>query len=94
MLLRGRCDAVFTDDPRGGVDVVDWKTGPPARGHDAEAATVQLAAYRLAWHRLTGTPLNEIRASFHHVRDNVTVRPADLYDAADLIALIRTVPVD
>ena len=32
LVLRGRCDAVFTDAPDGVVDVVDWKTGPPRSG--------------------------------------------------------------
>jgi DNA helicase-2/ATP-dependent DNA helicase PcrA len=92
LLLRGRCDAVFTDAPDGLVDVVDWKTGPPRTGADATAAAVQLAVYRLAWHHLTGEPLDRIRASFHHVAANVTVRPADLLDEPGLTALIRSVP--
>jgi DNA helicase-2/ATP-dependent DNA helicase PcrA len=92
LLLRGRCDAVFTDAPDGLVDVVDWKTGPPRAGADATAAAVQLAVYRLAWHHLTGEPLDRIRASFHHVAANVTVRPADLLDEPGLIELIRSVP--
>ena len=57
LLLRGRCDAVFADDPDGIVDVVDWKTGGPPAGDEAEAAAVQLAVYRLAWHHLSGVPL-------------------------------------
>ena len=35
LLLRGRCDAVFTDAPDGLVDVVDWKTGAPPTGAEA-----------------------------------------------------------
>ena len=35
LLLRGRCDAVFTDAD-GMVDVVDWKTGQPKSGADAD----------------------------------------------------------
>ncbi len=92
LLLRGRCDAVFTDAPDGLVDVVDWKTGPPRAGAEAEAAAVQLAVYRLAWHHLTGTPLDRIRAAFHHVAAGVTVRPADLLDEEALVALIGSVP--
>ncbi len=92
LLLRGRCDAVFTDAPDGTVDVVDWKTGPPKTGAEATAAAVQLAVYRLAWHHLTGEPLENIRAAFHHVAANVTVRPADLLDEQALTELIRSVP--
>jgi DNA helicase II / ATP-dependent DNA helicase PcrA len=92
IVLRGRCDAVFTDAPDGSVDVVDWKTGPPKSGPEATAAAVQLAVYRLAWHHLTGTPLESIRAAFHHVAADVTVRPADLLDEAALTELVRSVP--
>ncbi|MGZ4631193.1 MAG: UvrD-helicase domain-containing protein, partial [Actinomycetes bacterium] len=92
VLLRGRCDAVFTHDD-GVVDVVDWKTGTPKTGLDAEVAAVQLAVYRLAWHHLSGTPLDQIHAAFHYVGANRTVRPADLLGHDELVALIRSVPV-
>jgi DNA helicase-2/ATP-dependent DNA helicase PcrA len=92
VLLRGRCDAVFTDAPDGLVDVVDWKTGRPPSGAAAEAAAVQLAVYRLAWHHLSGVPLDRIRAAFHYVAANRTVRPADLLDADGIVALVRSVP--
>jgi DNA helicase-2/ATP-dependent DNA helicase PcrA len=92
VLLRGRCDAVFTDAPDGVVDVVDWKTGTPPTGDEAAAAAVQLAVYRLAWHHVTGTPLEQVRAAFHYVAVNRTVRPADLLDHDALVALLRSVP--
>jgi DNA helicase-2/ATP-dependent DNA helicase PcrA len=92
VLLRGRCDAVFTDAPDGLVDVVDWKTGAPPTGDEATAAAVQLAVYRLAWHHVTGTPLEQVRAAFHYVAANRTVRPADLLDHEALTALLRSVP--
>ncbi len=94
VLIRGRIDAVFSRDD-GGWDVIDWKTGHPPTGADAEAAAVQLAAYRLAWHRLTGAPLDRIRAGFHYVRTGETLRPVDLLDEAGLRALIAAVaPAD
>jgi DNA helicase-2/ATP-dependent DNA helicase PcrA len=93
VLLRGRVDAVFTDSPDGCVEVVDWKTGQRPRGAEAEAAAVQLAAYRLAWQAITATPLERVRAAFHYVPTNETVRPVDLLDADDLAALIRSVPL-
>ena len=93
VVLRGRCDAVFTDAPDGLVDVVDWKTGrPPADPEENAVVAVQLAVYRLAWHHLSGVPLERIRAAFHYVAANATVRPADLLDETDLQALIRSVP--
>jgi DNA helicase-2/ATP-dependent DNA helicase PcrA len=93
VLLRGRCDAVFTDDPDGLVDIVDWKTGRPSTGAAAEAAAVQLAVYRLAWHHLSGVPLERIRAAFHYVAVNRTVRPADLLDHEGIVSLLQSVPM-
>ena len=92
VLVRGRADAVFAT-PDGGLDVVDWKTGPPPRDPDEAAVrAVQLAAYRLAWSRLRGVPLDRVTAAFHHVREGVTVRPVDLLDADALEELVRSVP--
>jgi DNA helicase-2/ATP-dependent DNA helicase PcrA len=91
LLLRGRCDAVFTDAD-GMVDVVDWKTGRPKSGTDAAVAAVQLAVYRLAWHHLSGVPLDRIRAAFHYVGANRTVRPGELLGHDELVALVRSVP--
>jgi DNA helicase-2/ATP-dependent DNA helicase PcrA len=91
VLVRGRMDAVFADGD--GWDVVDWKTGRTPSGADAQAAAVQLAVYRLAWHQLSGAPLEAVRAAFVYVRAGETVRPADLLDADGLRALVRGVPV-
>jgi DNA helicase-2/ATP-dependent DNA helicase PcrA len=96
-LIRGRIDAVFTARPGGGpdgdFDVVDWKTGsPPRTASERHAVSVQLAAYRLAWAALAGVPVAAVRAAFHYVRHNQTVRPADLLDEAGLAALIEQVP--
>ena len=92
VLLRGRCDAVFTDAPDGLVDVVDWKTGKPPSGAEKDVVAIQLAVYRLAWHYLSGTPLDRIRAAFHYVGVNRTVRPADLFDEEQIRDLLRSVP--
>jgi DNA helicase-2/ATP-dependent DNA helicase PcrA len=91
-LIRGRIDAVFADSDEGGFDVVDWKTGrQPATAADKRAVAVQLAAYRLAWAALTDVPVTDVRAAFYYVRDDVTIRPADLLDKAGLAALIEDV---
>jgi DNA helicase-2/ATP-dependent DNA helicase PcrA len=93
-LVRGRIDAVFSDSPDGGWDVVDWKTGrPPQAGEEQRVVAVQLAAYRLAWAGLTGVDVSEVRAAFYYVRHDVTVRPADLLDRDGLTALIEGVPL-
>jgi len=96
LLVRGRMDAVYVDRAVGGavdVEIVDWKTGRPPAAAAAEAAAVQLAAYRLAWHQLSGVPLDRIGAAFHHVAEGITVRPTDLLGAEGLRALVRGVPV-
>ena len=89
VVVRGRIDAVFAD-PDGGWTVVDWKTGDPPR--DGTAAAVQLAAYRLAWAELSGTPVEQVRAAFHYVRQDRTVAPVDLLDAAGLHSLVASIP--
>jgi DNA helicase-2/ATP-dependent DNA helicase PcrA len=91
-IIGGRIDAVF-GEPGGGFDVVDWKTGePPGTDEDYRAAAVQLAAYRVAWSRLSGAPLGQVRAAFYYVRHDLTLRPADLLDQAGLAALIEGIP--
>ena len=89
-LIRGRIDAVFADTADGGHDVIDWKTGrQPGSAAEKRAVAVQLAAYRLAWAALAGVRVTDVRAAFYYVRDNVTVRPADLLDGPGLTALIE-----
>jgi DNA helicase II / ATP-dependent DNA helicase PcrA len=90
VVVRGRMDAVFADGA--GYEVVDWKTGRPPTGAAARAAAVQLAAYRLAWAELAGVAVSQVSAAFHYVRDNLTVRPADLLDESGLTALLATIP--
>jgi len=100
VVVRCRIDAVFPervaarpgDAPggRAGAVVVDWKTGRAP--HDAEsrrAREVQLAAYRLAWSRWSGLPLEDVSAAFYYVADDTVVRPVDLLDEAALEALVR-----
>jgi DNA helicase-2/ATP-dependent DNA helicase PcrA len=91
-VVRGRMDAVFADADEGGFDVVDWKTGKqPVTAADKRAVAVQLAAYRIAWAALADVPVADVRAAFYYVRDDITVRPADLLDKAGLAALIEDV---
>jgi len=93
-LVRGRIDAVFADSPDGGFDVVDWKTGrQPRSAAESKAVAVQLAAYRIAWAALAGVEVGQVRAAFYYVRDDATVRPADLLDLPGLTALIEDVPL-
>jgi superfamily I DNA/RNA helicase/RecB family exonuclease len=99
VVVRGRMDAVFQVLTKAGkpakrkkFEVVDWKTGQIPVGTAAYAASVQLAAYRLAWASLRDVPVSQVSAAFHYIRDNVTVRPADLLSKAKLSALITSLP--
>ncbi|GAA3439425.1 ATP-dependent DNA helicase [Kutzneria kofuensis] len=89
--VRGRMDAVYAD-PDGGWTVVDWKTGAVPDEDKLPALSVQLAAYRLAWAALKNVPVDRVRAAFHYVRHDHTLRPADLLDADGLKLLLSTVP--
>jgi len=90
-VLRGRMDAVFADAD-GGFTVVDWKTGAVPKDEQVPGLAVQLAAYRLAWAELSGTPLDQVRAAFHYVRHDHTLSPVDLLDGPGLRDLITSVP--
>lgn len=97
-VLRSRIDAVFPDpdapgDPQA-VVVVDWKTGaPPTDPAERAHRELQLAVYRLAWSRWTGTPLESVRAAFCYVGAEQTVWPQRLMDEAEIAAMLRGVTV-
>jgi DNA helicase II / ATP-dependent DNA helicase PcrA len=80
-LVRGRIDAVYpTGD--GGYDVIDYKTGAVPR--DFEAASLQLAVYRLAWADLQGIDVSSVDAGFLYVRTGEVKRPAQLLTRTEL----------
>ena len=56
-------------------------------------AAIQLAVYRLAWAEIAGVPLDQVRAAFHYVGSEETVRPSDLLDHDGLLHLIQSVPI-
>ena len=87
VVVRGRIDAVFRDAD-GRWDLVDWKTGRRPEAGRLKARAVQLAAYRLAWARLKGIAVEDVRAAFFYVADNQVVRPHDLASAAELEELV------
>ena len=72
MAIRGRIDAVFAR-PGGGFTVVDWKTGAKPSGDKARARGLQLEAYRLAFARLRGLPLDQVDAAFYYAGTGETV---------------------
>lgn len=87
VVVRGRIDAVFRDAD-GRWDLVDWKTGRRPSASQLKVKAVQLAVYRLAWARLKGVPLEEVRAAFYYVADNQVVRPHDLGSADKLEEIV------
>jgi DNA helicase-2/ATP-dependent DNA helicase PcrA len=84
-LVRGRIDAIYRDDD-GGYDVIDYKTGAVPR--DFEAASIQLAVYRLAWADLAGVDPVDVRAGFLYVRTGEVKRPDHLLDRDELNTLL------
>lgn len=91
--IRGRIDAVFRGEPdRDDADwvIVDWKTGTRPSGRTAEVRALQLAAYRVAWARLRGVPLERVRGAFYYAGSGETVWP-DLADEAALSAVLAGV---
>lgn len=89
VVVRGRIDAVFRDSD-GCWDLVDWKTGRRPSASQLRTKSVQLAAYRLAWARLQGVPVDEVRAAFFYVADNQVVRPHDLGSAEELERIVAS----
>ncbi|MFC8193593.1 RecB family exonuclease, partial [Cellulomonas sp. NPDC057328] len=92
-VLRSRIDAVFADPDRpdvpGAVVVVDWKTGaPPTDRAERDSRALQLAVYRLAWARWTGTDPALVRAAFCYVGAGVTVAPDRLPEEDEIAALL------
>ena len=78
-VVRGRMDAVFAPTADGRLAGRRLEDRPPPDRRRGAAAAVQLAAYRLAWARLSGIAddeLHRVRAAFHYVRSNETVEPA------------------
>lgn len=90
MAIRGRIDAVFAR-PAGGFTVVDWKTGAKPSGQKARVRAVQLGAYRLAFARLRGLPLDQVDGAFYYASTGETVYP-DLPDEEQLKALMALIP--
>ena len=88
--VRGRIDAVFEEagpDGRPSWVVVDWKTGAPPSGARAAARALQLAAYRVAWARVRGVPVERVRGAFFHAATGETVWP-DLPGVDEITAVL------
>ncbi len=82
-LVRGRIDAIYKTEQ--GFEVVDWKTGSTVLDDDS---AIQLAIYRLAWAKLSDTPIDKVSAAFHYVPTGVTDRRSNLLTLDQLTELL------
>ncbi|ALX66666.1 ATP-dependent DNA helicase [Microbacterium sp. XT11] len=81
-----KLDAVYRREDRGGrIEIVDWKTGKaPRTPQEREERMLQLALYRLAYHRRFGVPLEEIDVALYYVADDLVIRGDRVYSEAEL----------
>ncbi|PKI92328.1 ATP-dependent DNA helicase [Actinomycetales bacterium SN12] len=82
-----KLDAVYRREDRGGrIEIVDWKTGrAPRTAAEREERMLQLALYRLAYHRRFGVPLEEIDVALFYVADELVIRDDRIYSESDLV---------
>ena len=80
-----KLDAVYRRES-GRIEIVDWKTGrPPTTASEREERMLQLALYRLAYHRRYGVPLNEIDVALFYVADDLVIRGDRIYSEEELV---------
>ncbi|WP_424980923.1 UvrD-helicase domain-containing protein [Microbacterium sp. S308A+] len=80
-----KLDAVYRREG-GRIEIVDWKTGrPPATASEREERMLQLALYRLAYHRRYGVPLTEIDVALYYVADDLVIRGDRIYSEEELV---------
>nr|WP_221446974.1 ATP-dependent DNA helicase [Microbacterium thalassium] len=82
-----KLDAVYRRDDRGGrIEIVDWKTGrPPADEDERDERMLQLALYRVAYHKRHGVPLSQIDVTLYYVADDLVIRSDRVYSEAELV---------
>ncbi|GAA5150859.1 ATP-dependent DNA helicase [Microbacterium pseudoresistens] len=82
-----KLDAVYRRADRDGrIEIVDWKTGrPPATAAEREERMLQLALYRLAYHRRHGVPMDEIDVALYYVADDLVIRDERGYSEEELL---------
>ncbi len=81
-----KLDAVYRRDDRGGrIEIVDWKTGKaPRTAQERDERMLQLALYRLAYHRRFEVPLDEIDVALYYVADDLIIRGDRVYSEDEL----------
>ncbi|MGO2745810.1 ATP-dependent helicase [Microbacterium sp.] len=82
-----KLDAVYRREDRGGrIEIVDWKTGKaPRTAAEKEERMLQLALYRLAYHRRFGVALEEIDVALYYVADDLVIRGDRVYSEEELV---------
>lgn len=82
-----KLDAVYRRDDRDGrIEIVDWKTGrAPRTAAEREERMLQLALYRLAYHRRFGVPLDQIDVALYYVTDDLVIRGDRVYSEEELV---------
>lgn len=81
-----KLDAVYRRADRGDrIEIVDWKTGrAPRTEKERDERMLQLALYRLAYHRRFGVPLDEIDVALYYVADDLIIRGDRVYSEEEL----------
>lgn len=82
-----KLDAVYRRADRGDrIEIVDWKTGrAPGNAAEKDERMLQLALYRLAYHRRFGVPLEEIDVALYYVADDLVIRGDRVYSEEELV---------
>lgn len=82
-----KLDAVYRREDRGGrIEIVDWKTGrAPKTAAEREERMLQLALYRVAYHRRYDVPLEDIDVALYYVADDLVIRGDRVYSEAELV---------
>ncbi|MGF2948530.1 UvrD-helicase domain-containing protein [Microbacterium alcoholitolerans] len=82
-----KLDAVYRREDRGGrIEIVDWKTGrAPRTAAERDERMLQLALYRLAYHRRYGVPLDQIDVALYYVADDLVIRGDRVYSESELL---------
>ncbi|MFC7790020.1 ATP-dependent helicase [Microbacterium sp. MAHUQ-60] len=82
-----KLDAVYRREDRGGrIEIVDWKTGrAPRTAQEREERMLQLALYRVAYHRRFGVPLEQIDVVLFYVADDLVIRDDRVYSEEELV---------
>ena len=86
-----KIDAAYRRDDRGGrIEIVDWKTGvAPKSAREIDDRMLQLALYRLAYHKARGVPLEEIDVVLYYVAEDLILRSTDVVSEAELVTQWR-----